>query len=606
MSTLIVSFESARHLYSTSSFSSQSPYCRCWTSSSRDTKFRTRTCENSGSTAIWNDTARLSVVSEKEEYFYLEVKAAGLVSDSLIGRLKLKCSEVPSAETAMTLKILTEKGQEGGEVHLKLSLVKTSDLYAKQEADLSVLEARKASFVQKNEIAQNVQNFNTSATGNLVSLDKGGFVTNNAPPVVFGNAGNAISNNMNSAIPQYGNSAISSNNNAPAISNSNNTSTPIPGAVSRPVYGNREEAPKPPSVVGSSGSYGNSIPEKTGPSRVDAMHGNYGNTQVETKPAAVFGFTDTSAAISSTSQYNAKPSRTDSLHGGFTFTAMETPAAVQSSTYASTTMDAPAISTHQNPHMYNGGSGSSNSANFGSGYNSTNSAIASNPYGAYGSSGVQQQSSNSFGSGYQSSTNNANNFGSGYQASAVNTSSPYGSGSSGSGGGFGSGYSSSAISQNPYGSSSTTSYGGNSSYGGGSGFTYGGGSAVPSAPSFTSSGLSNSNSAVHAPVASSSSVEPIALQCPSCTFTNTAFLGTSAKTISCEMCGTSIPIPGATPSVKRERPRFHAPQRSGGINDDTRPRRRSSLPEFWEEKQTSAGKIYYVNHMTKTTQWERP
>lgn len=30
------------------------------------------------------------------------------------------------------------------------------------------------------------------------------------------------------------------------------------------------------------------------------------------------------------------------------------------------------------------------------------------------------------------------------------------------------------------------------------------------------------------------------------------------------------------------------------------------LPEGWEEKRTSAGRLYYVNHHTKTTQWVRP
>lgn len=30
------------------------------------------------------------------------------------------------------------------------------------------------------------------------------------------------------------------------------------------------------------------------------------------------------------------------------------------------------------------------------------------------------------------------------------------------------------------------------------------------------------------------------------------------------------------------------------------------LPEGWEEKRTTAGRLYYVNHHTKTTQWFRP
>lgn len=30
------------------------------------------------------------------------------------------------------------------------------------------------------------------------------------------------------------------------------------------------------------------------------------------------------------------------------------------------------------------------------------------------------------------------------------------------------------------------------------------------------------------------------------------------------------------------------------------------LPEGWEERRTSAGRLYYVNHHTRTTQWVRP
>jgi len=31
-----------------------------------------------------------------------------------------------------------------------------------------------------------------------------------------------------------------------------------------------------------------------------------------------------------------------------------------------------------------------------------------------------------------------------------------------------------------------------------------------------------------------------------------------------------------------------------------------SLPEGWEERRTDNGRIYYVNHATKSTQWDRP
>lgn len=31
-----------------------------------------------------------------------------------------------------------------------------------------------------------------------------------------------------------------------------------------------------------------------------------------------------------------------------------------------------------------------------------------------------------------------------------------------------------------------------------------------------------------------------------------------------------------------------------------------ALPEGWEERKTNNGRVYYVNHVTKSTQWDRP
>lgn len=32
----------------------------------------------------------------------------------------------------------------------------------------------------------------------------------------------------------------------------------------------------------------------------------------------------------------------------------------------------------------------------------------------------------------------------------------------------------------------------------------------------------------------------------------------------------------------------------------------SPLPDGWEERKTENGRLYYVNHKTKTTQWVKP
>lgn len=30
------------------------------------------------------------------------------------------------------------------------------------------------------------------------------------------------------------------------------------------------------------------------------------------------------------------------------------------------------------------------------------------------------------------------------------------------------------------------------------------------------------------------------------------------------------------------------------------------MPDGWEERKTTNGRVYYVNHVTKSTQWDRP
>lgn len=45
----------------------------------------------------------------------------------------------------------------------------------------------------------------------------------------------------------------------------------------------------------------------------------------------------------------------------------------------------------------------------------------------------------------------------------------------------------------------------------------------------------------------------------------------------------------------------------GPDDDDSAPdHRQSPLPEGWEDRRTPDGRVYYVNHVTRTTQWSRP
>lgn len=32
----------------------------------------------------------------------------------------------------------------------------------------------------------------------------------------------------------------------------------------------------------------------------------------------------------------------------------------------------------------------------------------------------------------------------------------------------------------------------------------------------------------------------------------------------------------------------------------------TDLPDGWEERRTQSGRLYYINHYTRTTQWIRP
>lgn len=43
-----------------------------------------------------------------------------------------------------------------------------------------------------------------------------------------------------------------------------------------------------------------------------------------------------------------------------------------------------------------------------------------------------------------------------------------------------------------------------------------------------------------------------------------------------------------------------------GPNDCDSPPENEELPPGWEERRTESGRIYYVNHVTRTTQWVRP
>lgn len=43
-----------------------------------------------------------------------------------------------------------------------------------------------------------------------------------------------------------------------------------------------------------------------------------------------------------------------------------------------------------------------------------------------------------------------------------------------------------------------------------------------------------------------------------------------------------------------------------GTASSVQPPQPPPLPDGWEERKTENGRLYYVNHKTKTTQWVKP
>jgi hypothetical protein len=76
--------------------------------------------------AIWNETFTFYVEDMTSEYIFIEVKNENMTGSVLIGRVKLKCSEVTEAGTNNWYSIFDDDGKAAGEVELGLKIVKNS------------------------------------------------------------------------------------------------------------------------------------------------------------------------------------------------------------------------------------------------------------------------------------------------------------------------------------------------------------------------------------------------------------------------------------------------------------------------------------------------
>lgn len=120
---IVVSIRGARKLKITQTIGDQDPYLRLWTSCDRDNKLRTKTYVDGGTLAVWNETHELRIDSTIENvYICVEVKNENdILSDVLIGRLKIACSEIPEVPFEAWYQIQDEEGSISGEVQLVLS-----------------------------------------------------------------------------------------------------------------------------------------------------------------------------------------------------------------------------------------------------------------------------------------------------------------------------------------------------------------------------------------------------------------------------------------------------------------------------------------------------
>jgi hypothetical protein len=120
---IVVGVRGARKLKITQTIGDQDPYLRIWTSCDRENKIKTQTYVDGGTLAIWNETHELRVDSSVENnYICVEVKNENdILSDSLIGRFKIACSEVAETPFEAWYQIQDEDGQVAGEVQLILN-----------------------------------------------------------------------------------------------------------------------------------------------------------------------------------------------------------------------------------------------------------------------------------------------------------------------------------------------------------------------------------------------------------------------------------------------------------------------------------------------------
>ena len=125
--TLVI--KGARKLKNTQTLGLQDPYLRAWVTGSKSKqKIKTKTYVDGGSMAVWNESNELRVLNRELDCLLIEVKNDNdFTSDTIIGRLKLPCADIPETPIEDWYSIFGDQGDVAGEVHLTLSIKENNE-----------------------------------------------------------------------------------------------------------------------------------------------------------------------------------------------------------------------------------------------------------------------------------------------------------------------------------------------------------------------------------------------------------------------------------------------------------------------------------------------
>lgn len=91
---------------------------KIWTTSTADTVpvQRTKTHDNGGASAKWNETFTLPI-KDTTEHFYVEVMDTNdITADRYIGKAKFACSDLSATVVEAWIRIYRDDGMDAGEV----------------------------------------------------------------------------------------------------------------------------------------------------------------------------------------------------------------------------------------------------------------------------------------------------------------------------------------------------------------------------------------------------------------------------------------------------------------------------------------------------------